>query len=391
VGRIEDLQARLEQEPRSRLFAQLAEELRKAGQLEEAIRTCRIGLAQHPTYALARITLARALLDTGNGKGARSELERVLAATPENIMAGRLLGECLESLGENAAAREQYQKTLALAPGDAQLTERLKALTASAERAAEATPTEAKPSEVAPQTVPPETSPPTPSPFTIPFRDPETAAAEAATAPLRPEALRRQSAPREAEPDAATPPPDVSPEAGPAPPQGGPETLAPGPTPVGGPGQAPSPEDRNEPSAAAPAVPAAPPEDAAPVSTYTLPVGTPRPTLEEHSAHPTSPFRAEALRQAAARVEAEAGEGEIVSATLAELYLRQGFPDKALDVYRQLVARDPSNSEARQRLEELTSEPPERALAAEGAATHGMAAALQRLESLLSAVRRNRR
>ena len=47
--RIDDLRKRLEKEPGSRLFAQLAEELRKDGELEEAIRVAREGLQKHPT------------------------------------------------------------------------------------------------------------------------------------------------------------------------------------------------------------------------------------------------------------------------------------------------------------------------------------------------------
>jgi cytochrome c-type biogenesis protein CcmH/NrfG len=41
------------------------------------------------------------------------------------------------------------------------------------------------------------------------------------------------------------------------------------------------------------------------------------------------------------------------SATLAELYFNQGFTDKALDVYRQLVEREPGNERARARITEL--------------------------------------
>ena len=63
--RIDDLRKRLDRDPGSRLFAQLAEELRKDGELEEAIRVCRQGLQKHPAYPSARMTLGRALLDTG--------------------------------------------------------------------------------------------------------------------------------------------------------------------------------------------------------------------------------------------------------------------------------------------------------------------------------------
>ena len=59
--RIDDLRKRLEKDPGSRLFAQLAEELRKDGDLEDAIRVAREGLQKHPNYPSARMTLGRAL------------------------------------------------------------------------------------------------------------------------------------------------------------------------------------------------------------------------------------------------------------------------------------------------------------------------------------------
>jgi hypothetical protein len=42
-----------------------------------------------------------------------------------------------------------------------------------------------------------------------------------------------------------------------------------------------------------------------------------------------------------------------MSATLAELYFNQGFVEKAVEVYRQLVDREPDNDRLRRRLDEL--------------------------------------
>ena len=63
MSRIEDLERRLGKDPNSKIFAQLAEEYRKAGRLEEAIQTCRDGLETHPNYFSARVALGRALLE----------------------------------------------------------------------------------------------------------------------------------------------------------------------------------------------------------------------------------------------------------------------------------------------------------------------------------------
>jgi len=92
-ARIEELRKKLEREPGSPLFAQYAEELRRAGDLGEAIRICREGLAKHPGYASARITLARALATSGEAAAARSEFEAVLRVAPDNVIAQRGIEE----------------------------------------------------------------------------------------------------------------------------------------------------------------------------------------------------------------------------------------------------------------------------------------------------------
>ena len=122
--RIAELRKKLEKDPGSRLFAQLAEELRKEGRHEDAIAVARKGLEKSPNYPSARLTLARALLDAGRPGEARPELEQIVKASPDNIMASRLLGEALQNLGESAQAIQQFERTLQLSPGDKSLLER---------------------------------------------------------------------------------------------------------------------------------------------------------------------------------------------------------------------------------------------------------------------------
>jgi tetratricopeptide (TPR) repeat protein len=107
--RIEELRRRLQKDPASIAFAQLAEEHRRAGQLEEAVRVCRAGLAQHPAYLSARITLGRALLETGRYDEAASEFEYVLKAAPDNLSAIRELADIEQRRGPSAQAPSQPQ------------------------------------------------------------------------------------------------------------------------------------------------------------------------------------------------------------------------------------------------------------------------------------------
>ena len=92
-SRLEDLERRVSHDPASIAFAQLAEEYRRAGRIEDAVRVCRAGLETHPTYGSARVTLARALIEMGQHHEAKTELERVVHEAPDNLVAIRVLSE----------------------------------------------------------------------------------------------------------------------------------------------------------------------------------------------------------------------------------------------------------------------------------------------------------
>ncbi len=124
-ARTGELRRKLEKDPGSRLFAQLAEELRKEGKHDEAISVARKGLEKNANYPSARLTLARALLDSGRPAEAKPELESIVKASPDNIMASRLLGDALAELGETAQALQQFEKTLKISPGDKAVIERM--------------------------------------------------------------------------------------------------------------------------------------------------------------------------------------------------------------------------------------------------------------------------
>src|SRR5260221_3093369 len=100
--RIEELRRRVQADPASIAFAALAEEFRRIGRYEDAIETCRTGLQRHPAYLSARVTLGRALIETGDYEGAREELETVLRSAPENLAAIRGLATINERLGHSS-------------------------------------------------------------------------------------------------------------------------------------------------------------------------------------------------------------------------------------------------------------------------------------------------
>ena len=119
--RIQELRRRVQQDPASLAFAPLAEELRRAGQLADAVATCRAGLKRHPEYVSARATLGRALLDQGDLDAALGELTTVLRAAPEHLAALKGVAEIHAERGEIDAALASYRRAFDLAREDQEL------------------------------------------------------------------------------------------------------------------------------------------------------------------------------------------------------------------------------------------------------------------------------
>ena len=119
--RIEELRRRVQRDKASIAFAQLAEEYRRAGRFEEAIETCRTGLAHHPGYLSAHVTLGRALIEVGELQQAQDELKRVLDAAPENLAALKGLADIHYRRGEQHEALAHYRRALEFAPHDPDL------------------------------------------------------------------------------------------------------------------------------------------------------------------------------------------------------------------------------------------------------------------------------
>lgn len=121
--RILELRRRVQADPSSIAFAQLGEELRRAGANEEAIDVCQAGLARHPGYLSARVTLGRAFLELGQLDDAQVELSVVVETAPDNLAAIRGLAEIHQRRGELEQALGYYRRALELARHDPELEE----------------------------------------------------------------------------------------------------------------------------------------------------------------------------------------------------------------------------------------------------------------------------
>ncbi|MDP3718533.1 MAG: tetratricopeptide repeat protein [Acidobacteriota bacterium] len=126
--RVLELRRRVQADPASITFAQLAEECRRAGDAAEAVDICRAGLAHHPGYLSARVTLGRALLEVGRLDEAAVELTTVVQAAPTNLPAIRGLAEIHQQRGDMAQALAHYQRALQLAQFDPDLEDSVERL-----------------------------------------------------------------------------------------------------------------------------------------------------------------------------------------------------------------------------------------------------------------------
>jgi tetratricopeptide (TPR) repeat protein len=113
--RIHELRRRVQADPASTAFAELAEECRRAGSNDEAVGICRAGLLHHPDNLTARVTLGRALIELDKLDEAFTELTFVLDAAPGDLPAIRALAEIYQRRGMMSEALVHYRRALQMA------------------------------------------------------------------------------------------------------------------------------------------------------------------------------------------------------------------------------------------------------------------------------------
>ena len=129
AARIDELRKKFEENPR-RYFAPLANELRKAGDLVQAIALCREHLPKQPGHMSGYIVFGQALYESGALDEARSIFEQALALDAENLIALRHLGDIAKATGDTAAARRWYERVLDADPRNDDIASQLASLAA---------------------------------------------------------------------------------------------------------------------------------------------------------------------------------------------------------------------------------------------------------------------
>ncbi|HYS53976.1 MAG TPA: tetratricopeptide repeat protein [Thermoanaerobaculia bacterium] len=304
--KIEELRFRLKTDPKSRLFFPLAEELRKIDQFTEAEQVLRGGLTQHPTYLSAWVSLGRVLREAEKHRDAVDALAKALQLDPGNVVAARLLADSYLDLGDKLEAIKKFKLVRALMPAS---DEELEAVIERLDHELNAAPKKPPFMDLADQTHPP--APVDEAPFATTdskaFADAEASIAEdrtvgVTTADIEPMGVAHTQSPFE-EPLSTTAAIDVEQPKG----------------------------IRVERAPVAAEVP------------VTL-------TEEEPAADVFAPAEAPAP--------AAAADDAANTLTMADLYVQQGFADKAREIYQSILQRDPGNAEVRKKVDALKGPAP---------------------------------
>ena len=151
TARIDELKKKFDENPR-RYFAPLANEFRKAGEIEQAIMICEEFLPQQPGHMSGHIVYGQALFEAARFDESRTVFETALTLDPENMIALRHLGDIAKGQGDLETARKWYDRVLEADPRN----DEIQALIASLDGASATPPAEHAPVDLQPHASPEE-------------------------------------------------------------------------------------------------------------------------------------------------------------------------------------------------------------------------------------------
>lgn len=331
AARIHSLQDSHAENP-ARFFMPLASAWREAGETGRAEELLRENLKRHPGYLSAHVLLGRCLADRGAYAEARNEFQYVLSVDPQNLIALRTLGDMAAAGGDAGEARRWYGELLSVDPMNAEARQALSALDAAPAAAPAEAPAQAAGGHDG-----------------FGMVEIDSGAAHAADHPAAHADPGTWGELSLEEPALASPAPESAPPAEPA----------------GADFEAMDFGAVDLDAAAAEGVPAEPAQEetreAAPAGggfdTWGS-VDDGQAQVQPDAAAPLGldSFYSPEPEAAPAEHHEEHDEHEVVTETIAELYARQGFPDRAADVYRELIARRGQEPALVRRLQELEHE-----------------------------------
>jgi tetratricopeptide (TPR) repeat protein len=337
TSEIAKLTERISRDPKSKLFVPLAEEYKKSGDIEMAVHVLTEGLKNNPGYVTARSFLGRLLFEMGDMTAARREFEEVVKAVPDNLLAQKKLGDLHALLGNQTEALKYYNTARSLNPADAEIASLVSDL-------------EAKLGIVKPID--------TPAPEPAVTAEPKSVLQPRASEPERTEAPAEPAGKTSPEDETglkkgdvtAPPTPDVSVEDAAS---GATSQVPPAAVVFEEPEEAEEvlvvePLEEEFPLVEAPGQ--APEEPGLLTETET----TTSPAAVGEAAPPKEVSVAPAEPEAAAARTGDVSD-DFTTDTLAELYIGQGFYEKAIDIYERMLADHPDSGALKDKLERVRS------------------------------------
>jgi tetratricopeptide (TPR) repeat protein len=358
TSEIAKLTERISRDPKSKLFVPLAEEYKKSGDIEMAIHVLTEGLKNNPGYVTARSFLGRLLFDMGDLASARREFEEVVKAVPENLLAQKKLGDLHVLLGNSTEALKYYKTARSLNPADAEIASLVSDLEAGVDVKQRLVPQKGAPVPE-PRTVPQQKTV-TPVRTETPVEAAAPAVRQEETGPKKDEseAPKAPLASAEKTIDTATgqnPPSAAVPES-----ETALEEAAFAVTDQPTPSSAVSEEsdEAEEVLVVEPLEEECPPREAgSPLEEQGLlsEIETlPTPAAVEEAAPPEEAPVVQSEPEAAVEPPGDISD-DFTTDTLAELYIGQGFYEKAIDIYERMLADHPDSRGLRDKLERVRS------------------------------------
>lgn len=317
---LSDLEEELRQDPRSRRFFDLAREYQKLGRLADAQGICEKGLSEFPNHWQARLLLSQIYVTKGKLDDARQMVEKVLLAFHDSVPANHLAADIYRALGDRERALRHYQIVDLLQPGLSGVEERL------AELRAVETPLAPK-AAAEPASVPFESLDQLPEESPAPAEVFESEAPHSAPSPLVSEPAYLASDPRPMELSPSEPSENAVPWA---------DTGAPV-------------SELDDDTASFESV--LEPADQADAAAESAP----EEFLAENALSQEPAGRAPAEDSPVREIPAEVPEDPpgLNTVTLAELYEKQGYPEKAVEIYQRMLLQGPENPAIHGRIRDL--------------------------------------
>ncbi len=114
--------------PRSRVFAPLAEAFRKLGMYEDAFKILKEGIRHHPNYTLGYIVLAHCYYDQEKYELTYNTLRPIIAQNADNISLQKVFAQACIHLGYLEEALDTFKYLLFMNPRDKSFAEQVKRL-----------------------------------------------------------------------------------------------------------------------------------------------------------------------------------------------------------------------------------------------------------------------